>query len=423
MKKLAKKLVAAILGSQVRKLYKKNKFQVIAVAGSVGKTSTKLAVAGVLRAKYKVQYQEGNYNDLVTVPLIFFGDKTPSLLNPFAWTAVFWRNHQQLKKPYPYEVVVVEVGTDLPGQVKQFAAYLKADIAVLTGIAPEHMEFFADLDAVAKEEMTVTNMSTNLVYNKDLVSKKYLKGLKISSISYGLKAPADFAATNVVFKDDRCDFEVTRSGKEFLKSSNDLISEPQLYSVTAAVAVASQLGMTAEEINAGLHNLHPVSGRMQRLRGINGSMIIDDTYNASPEAMKAALETLYRINAAHKIAVLGNMNELGRYSQELHEEIGIHCEPSKLDLVVTIGPDANKYLAQVAESRGCKVQRFDSPYKAGEYLKAVVQPNTALLVKGSQNRVFAEETVKLLLADMEDEAKLVRQSSDWLKIKQKSFKT
>src|SRR3989338_3419097 len=116
MKKLAKQAVVRYLGNKVKKLQAKNNFRVIAVAGSIGKTSTKLAVATVLKHKYRVRYQEGNYNDIVSVPLIFFGLPMPNLLNPIAWLVTFAKIRKVLKNPYPYDFVVVEVGTDSPGQ-------------------------------------------------------------------------------------------------------------------------------------------------------------------------------------------------------------------------------------------------------------------------------------------------------------------
>ncbi len=423
MKKLARYLVATILGWQIRRLQSKNDFKVIAVAGSIGKTSTKLAIAQVLKAGLKVRHQDGNYNDLVTVPLIFFGQPEPSLYNPFAWLGVFWKNEQCLRIRYPYDVVVVEVGTDKPGDIAGFKSYLKADIGVLTSISPEHMEFFSGLDAVAHEELVLEEMSSLLIANKDLSASKFLDKIKSSLLTYGVKQSADFQLVNAVFSDQEASFDFLKAGKLFLHAQHELVAEPQLYSVAAAIAVASELGLDAPTIKKGLANIHPVNGRMQRLAGVNGSVIIDDSYNASPEAVKAALDTLYRIKAPHKIAVLGNMNELGDFSEQAHTDIGKYCDPNKLDLVVTIGPDANKFLAASAEKQGCKVQSFDSPYTAGDYLKSIVKEGTTVLVKGSQNRVFAEETVKLLLAKPTDSTKLVRQSPQWLKTKQKAFKT
>lgn len=163
-------------------------------------------------------------------------------------------------------------------------------------------------------------------------------------------------------------------------------------------------------------------GRMQLLVGKNGLTIIDDTYNnVSQVPLMAALDVLYSSHAVSRIAVLGNMNELGRFSRDAHLQVGEYCDPKKLDLV-TIGPDANKYLASAAEQAGCVVERFDSPYDIGEYLQPPkLKKGTTLLIKGSQNRVFLEEAIKPLLADPSDRTHLVRQSKAWITKKEKQF--
>ena len=167
MKKAAKGIVAQILGWQVRRLRKKNDFKIIGVAGSIGKTSTKIAIAKVLSEGLRVQFQEGNYNDLITVPLIFFGLSEPSLFNPLAWLKAFIKIEKQLLKPYPFDVVVVEIGTDGPGQIDRFGKYLHCDITVLTAISHEHMEFFGTLSDVAKEELSVSKYTDLLLINKE----------------------------------------------------------------------------------------------------------------------------------------------------------------------------------------------------------------------------------------------------------------
>ncbi|MCB9821904.1 hypothetical protein H6801_00815 [Candidatus Nomurabacteria bacterium] len=160
---------------------------------------------------------------------------------------------------------------------------------------------------------------------------------------------------------------------------------------------------------------------MQPLSGLKGSLLIDDTYNASPKAVETALKTLYEIPAKNKIAILGQMNELGKHSKALHQEIGRSCDPKQLKLVVTIGKDANKYLASEAERRGCKVVRCPSPYHASDVVRPLLRKDTVVLAKGSQNGVFAEEAIKELLYNPEDVNKLVRQSNSWLKIKESQF--
>lgn len=402
MKKALKKIVAGILGHQVRQLQKRNNFQIIGVAGSIGKTSTKLAIAQTLEGKFRVKYQDGNYNDLVSVPLVFFDEPMPSLLNPMAWLAIFARNQKKIKE-YPYDVVVLELGSDAPGQIKQFKKYLRLEIGVITSITPEHMAFFGTLDSVAKEELAISQFASLILANSELCPKKYLSNVP-NVLTYAIKEKADYGLSEIAGADkDKSDAEI--------------------YSLLAAAAVALKLGMTHDQIAAGLAHVKVVPGRMHTLKGINGSLIIDDSYNSSPAAAKMALDYLYGIVAPKRIAVLGDMNELGDSSQSAHEEIGAYCDPRKLDRVLTLGPEANKYLAAAAESKGCKVQAFDSPYAAGEYLKSILQKGDAVLVKGSQNGVFAEEAVKLILANPKDSDKLVRQSDGWLKTKRKAFKT
>jgi UDP-N-acetylmuramoyl-tripeptide--D-alanyl-D-alanine ligase len=421
IKKLARSIVVAVLGSQTKRLIKRHHPTIIAVVGSIGKTSTKRAIAEVLSTKLRVQYQSGNYNDLTTVPLILFGKHMPALFNPFGWLNVFISNEIQLLRPYPYDVAIVEIGTDGPGQIAAFKRYLTVDLAVLTSIAPEHMEFFADLDAVAREELSIVQYSNKLLLNADLVAAEY-RSLVPEAMTYALHNSADYRVKSFSFTSNGVRFELDKDEEPLIKGDHVSISEPHLYSLTAAVAVGDNLGMTADELRAGIEHIQPVSGRMQSLEGIDNSTIIDDTYNASPEAMKAALETLYRIDAPQKIALLGNMNELGDFSKQAHIEVGKLCDPQQISEVLTLGPDANEYLAAAAEQKGCKVTRFTSPYEAGQYLKSIIQPDAVVLAKGSQNKVFAEEAIKQILANPADISRLVRQDKSWMNIKEKQFK-
>lgn len=421
MKKNAKRLVAAILGRQVRRLLRKRQVQVIAVAGSVGKTSTKLAIAQLLEAKFRVRYQRGNYNDLVTVPLVFFGLSLPRLFNPFAWLLTFLKIEWQLLWPYKFDVVVLELGTDGPGQLSQFSSYLTVDIGVLTAITPEHMEFFGDLSAVAKEELTVGELSKRLLINADLCAPEHLQS-QPSAISYGTSEAAVYRLTDTELSAKGYRYKLQKKGVVIAQGTYQGISVTQLYSLAAAMAVGDMLGMNGAEMADTAARFQPVSGRMQLLPGQKDSLIIDDSYNASPEAVRAALQALYALEAPQKIALLGNMNELGGFSASAHAEIGALCDPAKLDLVVTLGPDANEYLAATAERAGCKVVRTRSPYEAGEQIRSVLEPGGAVLVKGSQNRVFAEEAIKTLLKDPADASKLVRQSASWMKLKKRQFK-
>ena len=415
-----KSILCGLLESQVRRLRHRRDFKVIVVAGSVGKTSTKLAIATVLSEKLKVIHQEGNYNDRLTVPLVFFGHCTPALLNIFSWLKILLSNERALRRTYPYEVAVLELGTDGPGQMAKFA-YLKPDLAVITAVVPEHMEFFDSLNQVAGEELSVAAYSRDLLVNIDDVPEQYLKNKQY--LSFGLKKLAQYRAAKISgngLNGQRAAF--------YLKEENSVISDIQMLGrqglkvALAAAAVAHIMGLDVLSIRRGLKKIVPFAGRMQILKGVKGSVIIDDTYNASPDAVKAALDVLYNLESAQKIAILGNMNELGSYSEDAHKSVGQYCRPSELALVATIGPDANKFLAAAAETKGCQVKRFSSPYEMARYIKPLLKRGSIILAKGSQFGVFTEETVKLLLAEPENTTKLVRQSKSWMKQKAKSFK-
>lgn len=418
MKKMFKKLVVYILAKQVNKLRQKNDFKIVAVVGGIGKTSTKFSIAHVLSGGLNVRYQKGNYNDISSVPLVFFGQDMPSLMNPLAWIKVFIKNQKQLSKKYPYDVVVVELGTDGVGQIKQFARYIEADITVVTALTPEHMEYFESMDAVAAEELSVTEFSKEILFNKDLCPQKYVGKLQ-NAQSYSAKNKADFYLTNIK---NNGGYTTTFNGVSNFEVSANLVSETQLYSLVAATAVAQKLGVKEKDIQKQLKTLSAMPGRMNLLAGKNGSKIIDDSYNASPDAVKLALDTLMNFNAKKRIAVLGTMNELGEMSQSAHEEIGAYCDPKKIDQVVTIGEQAKKFLAVEAKNSGCKVESFDSPYDAGKFVALMLDKDTVVLVKGSQNRVFSEEAIKAMLANPADAEKLVRQSSYWMNVKSKQFK-
>jgi UDP-N-acetylmuramoyl-tripeptide--D-alanyl-D-alanine ligase len=417
-KKLGRELVCLVLEAQVRRLRAAHRFTVVAVAGSVGKTSTKLAIADLLAKTKGVRWHLVNYNDRVTVPLVLFGRTEPNILNIFAWLKIFSANARTIKRPFPYDVVVVELGTDGPGQLRQFA-YLQPDLAVVTAVSAEHMEFFKTMEAVAAEELSVGDFSKQMLVGVDDIAPQYLEGRSFKSYST-VHQLADYSAkaTSKTLRGQH--LEITLP-KATIEADVGYIGRQGAAFALAAAAVADELGIKKQDIAEGISRLKHFAGRMQILTGINDSTLIDDTYNASPVAVKAALDVLYAAKASQRIALLGNMNELGDHSASAHKEVGEYCDPKKLDFVVTLGRDADKYLASAAKAQGCEVKTCNSPQEAGEFIKQKLQPGAVVLLKGSQNGVFAEEAVKVLLADRTDEAKLVRQSPHWLAVKRKQF--
>ncbi|HEX7633058.1 MAG TPA: Mur ligase family protein [Candidatus Saccharimonadales bacterium] len=419
IKTLGKSFLSARLEAQVKKLRKAHQFQVIAVAGSVGKTSTKLAIASMLAGQKRVRFQEGNYNDRLTVPLIFFGQTEPGIFNVAAWLKILGANRRAIKRDYPYDYVVVELGTDGPGQMEQFA-YLQPDLVVLTSIADEHMEYFKTLDAVAAEELQAATYAKKLLVNADDVDPKYLDGLTYKS--YAAASNADYMIGGLqAIKLGVTKATLSIPGEPSLFAELHILGKQGAKIALAAAATAHLLGFDAAAIRQGIAGLEPFAGRMQILPGIKDSTLLDDTYNASPIAVKAALDTLYAAKAPHRIAILGSMNELGEGSAAAHQAIGSYCDPKRLDLVVTIGEQAGSYLGPAASKQGCAVKSFIGPYEAGAYVAQNLQTGSIILAKGSQNGVFAEEALKSLLKNPEDAQKLVRQSPYWLAQKQAQF--
>lgn len=422
MKKQIKNRLAEVLWRQVSALRCNNNFVVIGVVGSVGKTSTKLTIAKFLGEEKRVRFQDGNYNDILSVPLIFFGLDMPKLTSLSAWIKTVREMKKQLKKDYPYDVVVLELGTDGPGQIKQFGKYIELDLAVVTAIAPEHMEFFHNLDSVADEELDVSEYSKDLLLNADMIESDYLERLKRGYLTYSNYKKADFVVSKSEWNKKTMAFDCEfMAAKSKYSGRVHVMGKHQLQAVNAAVAVSERLGITSHSIEKAIDSSSSFPGRMNILRGQNDITIIDDTYNSSPEAVKAALDTVYSVEFEHKIAVLGNMNELGDTSERLHNEIGSYCDPEELDMVITIGPDSNNYLKAAADKRGCKTVAFDDPKELGKYLQSNAPKGSLILLKGSQNKVFLEEAVKQLLEDESDISKLVRQSSSWLRQKEASF--
>jgi len=421
IKSFGKNLICSVLELQTKKLLLNNpKLIIIGVCGSIGKTSTKICVADLLSTQKRVRYQDGNYNDRLTVPLVIFGHQNPGIYNLMGWLKIFYKNQQLLKRTYPYDVVVVELGVDGPNQMKDFS-YLKLGLLIITAIAPEHMENFKSIDKVAAEELYLTSQANKVLINVDDCPKPYLKD--ITYLSYSLiDKQADY----------RLDICSTMGVKGSL--ANLYIPKKTFNNVTilmpgqqgakislAGLAVLDMYSLLAKQKNNQprllLQQLKPVPGRMQILQGIKDSIIIDDTYNSSPQAAIAALKVLYDTEAKQRVAILGSMNELGAYSKQAHEEVAKFINPKLIDLVVIVGQEAIDYMLPIVKTIGCRSASFVSSLEAGKFVKLNLETKAVILVKGSQNGVFCEEAIKPLLKNQLDRDKLVRQSVYWLKQK------
>ncbi len=424
------------LEKYVRKYFLEHQPKLIAVAGSVGKTTTKVAIATLLSGKYRVAMDVDNHHDGWAVPLAVLGIEYPpaEVANKLGtWRKIFSAARKRIKWQTGVDVIVQELGIRGIGEMAHFGTYLQPDIAVVTAVAPEHMENFAGgIDDVAREELAVAKYSKLLVVNRDDVDMSYAPYAETTSITdYGLGLgeyrfesitgspltgyEAQFWAPEFAHTENAGgNGEANMSVPSFINVKINLMGEPGLRAALAAATVAVKMGLSQEEIVKGLAELQPVNGRMNVLEGVRGSTIIDDTYSSSPRATIASLLTLYQIEAKQRIAILGSMNDLGNDSPAYHTAVGEQCDPNFLDWVITIGEQAARYLAPAARKNGCQVASFPDPISAGTLANRVLEAGGVVLAKGSEQGVFAEEAIKILLAHTEDIDKLVRQTPEWM---------
>lgn len=420
---MLKSIVRSRLEKYVKKYFRHHHPKLIVVVGSVGKTVTKHTIASALRvAGNKVRMAEGNFNSEMSVPLAILGVDYPEegVHSVKAWLSVFKKMKAKIKSDDDLDYIVQELGTDHPGEIAHFGTYLKPDLAVVTAITPEHMENFRDMNAVANEELDVTDYSKMVLINMDDCSPAYIQD---SFLTFGLDSKVDYGF-KITQGDPLKGYSGIFKSRELgpIEVTTPVTCEQQLKSMLAAAAVLAKFGASAKQITEAFSKVQAVPGRMQILKGKNNTTLIDDTYNSSPAAVEAALKTLYDIDAPERIAVLGSMNELGETSEAEHKKLGELCDAKKLSLVVTVGEEAKKYLAPVAKKNGCKVESFLNPKLAGEYVKEQARQSAVILYKGSQNGVFAEEALKCMLKNKEDEKKLVRQSKLWMAQKKELLK-
>ncbi len=421
-----KKLIQNKLESYVKQYFKQHpEVKLVLVVGSVGKTTTRNAIASVLSQRYRVRMEQENHNTEISAPLAILGIELPEKLHsPLAWINVFQAAKLRVSEPADVDVIVQEIGVDHPGEMKHYGTYLQADIAVVTSVAPEHMEFFKTLDAVAAEELSVMAFATHTLINRDDIDDRYAELVSDADFStYGSTGSAEYhiEMTDLSPRGGSRGMVTTPESDEPFEVAVQLIGEHSMRPVVGAIATGLRLGLTREQVITGAAQMRPVYGRMNPLRGLDDSTIIDDSYNSSPAAAESAMQTLYRFDTEpQRIAVLGSMNELGDTSADEHRKLGELCNPDLLAWVVVVGEDATNYLAPAAKKRGCQVHVARDAIDAGEFVRSVMEPGSVILVKGSQGDVYLEETVKIL-CDISEHDQLVRQSDSWHAIKNQHF--
>jgi UDP-N-acetylmuramoyl-tripeptide--D-alanyl-D-alanine ligase len=327
------------------------------------------------------------------------------------------------------------MGADKPGDIAYLTKLAPCTVGVITAISPAHLELFGDIETLTQEKMVMhlhldDPQGKWAIYNED---DPLLLGIRESMharpLSYGFSRRADVCASelsdDIIFPSSNgslggVHFTVTYQGESAHIELPRVIGKQSVYSVLAGIAVGIAYGISLSRIADELRAYEPPKGRMRALVGMKDTLIIDDTYNSSPLAARAALDVLAGVEVAEtakKIAVLGDMLELGAYSQDEHITLGEYIARLGIDALFTVGPLAHR-IADAAEEKGFdqdKILCFDNPILASVVLRDKIRKHDVILVKGSQG-MRLEKVVKELMAEPLLASKvLVRQGKEWRK--------
>ncbi|PIQ35724.1 MAG: hypothetical protein COV32_00635 [Candidatus Yonathbacteria bacterium CG10_big_fil_rev_8_21_14_0_10_43_136] len=426
IKQIFKKIVTLIIEAEARLVIRKYNPKIIAITGSVGKTSTKDAIFAVVDDTLIARKSEKSFNSEIGLPLTIL-DCENAWSDPFHWLKNILKGLALIVTNVHYpKWLVLEIGAGMPGDIARATNLIVPDIVVFTrfGDVPVHVEFFKSPVEVYDEKAKLAKAlrpTGLLVLNADdervLALREKTKAI---SLTYGLNENAMFRATNiqVEYEDGLpvgTTFKLEYDGGVFPVDMLGVLGIQPVYSALASIAVGAYLKLNIVDIIGRLSSYRSPPGRMQILNGIKDTTIIDDTYNASPVASEAALMALKSIstNGRH-IAVLGDMLELGKFTIAEHKKIGM-LAGEFCDLIIAVGQRA-KYIVEGALDAGMSEKNiidFDDSRLAGKYLEGVLEKGDIVLVKGSQG-IRMERSVEEIMAEPELASELlVRQEEEW----------
>lgn len=427
MKTVFKKIIVSIMTAEARLVLARHRPRIVAITGSVGKTTTKDAVYAVVSAAFSTRKSEKSLNSDIGVPLAILGLEN-AWSNPFKWVMNIIRGLVVIVRPYE-EWLVLEVGADHPGDIGAIARWLKPEIAIITGVPeiPAHLEYFSSPEAVVQEKLSLarfvaTGGSIILNGDDDRLMQEEGKFDGKKTFTYGTNEKATLTATHIgiAYRNEvptGMQFRIDHKGSSIPVAVSGALGTPRVYAALAGLSVANVIGIDILTAVDGLRGWVPAPGRMRILEGVNGSIIIDDSYNSSPAAALSALDALAAVEAKRRIAILGDMRELGAHSMEAHQLVGRRAA-GVVDILVTVGEESHA-LADSARENGLKADHvreygYGASVQVGKDYAAELRAGDVVLVKGSQNRIRLERTVRGLLAHPEHAADLlVRQEGEW----------
>ena len=341
--------------------------QVVGVTGSNGKTTTKDLIAAALQTRFRVSKSEGNLNNELGLPLSL------------------------LRADYASEIVVLEMGMNHRGEIQRLAEIARPTVAVVTNVNAAHLENFASVDeiALAKRELieSLPDDGTAVLNADDERVREFAKMHRGRIVTFGVDTEADFRAELAESMDAAgvsfrlCGRAGSREGAP-LRFSSPLLGRHNIMNLLAAIAVASVFGIKAAELLEVLKNLQPASmrGEVEKLGDV---LVFNDCYNSNPQAVLAMLDVLQRTEAGRRVAVLGEMKELGERATQLHRDVGRALAGAQVGAVVAVEGSA-RAIADEAVRNGFPSQAahfFEDAEEAGEFLATFLGPGTSCYSK------------------------------------------
>lgn len=424
LKKL--KYLEAMLRWMAIVVLKKYNPRIVGITGSVGKTSAKEAIYLVLSSKFRTRKNIKNYNNEIGIPLTIIGAESGNK-SLWKWLKVFFKWLGIIIFPVEYpEILVLEMGVDKPGDMRYLLSFIPVKVGVVTSISPVHLEYFKSIDHIAKEKGKIVETLAEdgfAVLNVDdsrVLEMKNRTNARI--ITYGFSDKSEVKASDAVCMSEKnrlegISFKLNYEGKSIPVRLRKILAIHQIQAALAAISAGIAFKINLVDITASLEYFVSPCGRMNLIVGINNSFIIDDTYNASPASVIAALNALESLEASRKIAVLGDMLELGAEEEKGHKEVARKIFEMNANLFFAVG-DRMKIAVKELERLnypGEKIFWFDNPNEAGRVLLDKINNGDLILVKGSQGMRMEKIVEKIMTDPAKARNLLCRQSEEWWK--------
>ncbi len=413
---------------------------IIGIGGASGKSSLSRLIYLILSDKFKVLYSEGK-NSETGIPLNILGISMENYTVLNWLKALILAPLKVLFNWTKFDLYVAEMGIDSPKEPKNMSYLLKIirpDVGVLTNVSFEHSQYFEEevegenLEAKEKEIFRLTSEQELLLLNsldKEKTAVLNLDDKTISSIKTKLnckkitvsKGKSDFRITGVASFLYGFELEFEHLNKKYALKLKQPLTEHFSYSIALAIAVCSSLGIKIEDAIFSIERKFSLpAGRMTVFAGIKNSTIIDSSYNSSPLPLFDMLDFIKNCEAKRKVVILGDMRELGILSKKFHEEAAGKIQ-KVANAAILVGPLMKEYVYPIFKKSNLKVESFDNFTKAKAYIRDFIEDRDLVLIKGSQNTLYLERVVEMLLNNPKDKDKLCRRGDFWDRKRKKSL--